>query len=348
MRAISRRPQATQRRASSGSIRAAAPALSGRASPHSSTSCPSGCSRSVSEAALTVCRADTTRTPCPTISSACSAAEPCHTPSIRVAFPLTAAASGTVASISSWPGDSASLRLASVSEWLRKGTLRMTVSASRTACALSWAEKSPVPAVALARSAASSARTGSRDPIAPGTPARPKRTAKPKPRAPEAPMIATLSAGAAGTAAEYRVQAVSVQCSAFEPGLPRALSVREVGPRDGFQNEPETIPTDRKVELIDALARTGLRRLEVTSFVRPDVISQLADAGEVLARIDVPAEVGVSVSIPNERGLDRALKLRAGATQRARPLFDEINVFMSASETHNRKNVNRSIAEWLS
>jgi hydroxymethylglutaryl-CoA lyase len=156
-------------------------------------------------------------------------------------------------------------------------------------------------------------------------------------------MIATLSAGAAGTAAEYRVQAVSVQCSAFEPGLPRAVSVREVGPRDGFQNEPETIPTDRKVELIDALARTGLRRLEATSFVRPDVISQLADAGEVLARIDVPAEVSVSVLIPNERGLDRALELRAGATQRARPLFDEINVFMSASETHNRKNVNRSI-----
>ena len=152
-------------------------------------------------------------------------------------------------------------------------------------------------------------------------------------------MIATLSAGAAGTAAEYRVQAVSVQCSAFEPGLPRAVSVREVGPRDGFQNEPETIPTDRKVELIDALARTGLRRLEVTSFVRPDVISQLADAGEVLARIDVPAEVSVSVLIPNERGLDRALELR--------DRFDEVNVFLSASESHNLRNVNRNVEESL-
>jgi hydroxymethylglutaryl-CoA lyase len=129
--------------------------------------------------------------------------------------------------------------------------------------------------------------------------------------------------------------------------VPAAVKIREVGPRDGFQNEPETIPTDRKVELIDALARTGLRRLEVTSFVRPDVIPQLADAGEVLARIDVPPEVSVSVLIPNERGLDRALELRADATQRARPLFDEINVFMSASETHNRKNVNCSIAESL-
>ena len=63
------------------------------------------------------------------------------------------------------------------------------------------------------------------------------------------------------------------------PRLPRAVSIREVGPRDGFQNEPEVIPTASKVELIDALARTGLKRLEVTSFVRPDVIPQLADAG---------------------------------------------------------------------
>jgi hydroxymethylglutaryl-CoA lyase len=129
-------------------------------------------------------------------------------------------------------------------------------------------------------------------------------------------------------------------------GLPQAVSIREVGPRDGFQNEPEVIPTARKVELIDALARTGLPRLEVTSFVRADVIPQLADAAEVLARIDVPANVGVSVLIPNERGLDAALELRDVAAG-ARPAFDEINVFMSASETHNRNNVNRSIAESL-
>ncbi len=115
-----------------------------------------------------------------------------------------------------------------------------------------------------------------------------------------------------------------------------------MGPRDGFQNEPEVIPTERKVELIDALARTGLRRLEVTSFVRADVIPQLADAAEVLARIDVPEEVSVSVLIPNERGLDAALR---EATRRA--AFDEVNVFLSASETHNRKNVNRSIEESL-
>ena len=129
------------------------------------------------------------------------------------------------------------------------------------------------------------------------------------------------------------------------------VRIREVGPRDGFQNEPETIPTERKVPLIDALARTGLPRLEVTSFVRADVIPQLADAGEVLARIDVPGDVAISVLIPNERGLERALALReARAAERGdgRALFDEVNVFLSASETHNQRNVNRSVAQSLS
>jgi hydroxymethylglutaryl-CoA lyase len=119
-----------------------------------------------------------------------------------------------------------------------------------------------------------------------------------------------------------------------------AVRIREVGPRDGFQNEPEVIATGDKVRLIDALARTGLPRIEATSFVRADVIPQLADAEEVLARIDVPDDVSVSVLIPNERGLDGAL--------RQRERFEEVNVFLSASETHNRKNVNRSIEESLS
>jgi hydroxymethylglutaryl-CoA lyase len=132
--------------------------------------------------------------------------------------------------------------------------------------------------------------------------------------------------------------------------MTQSVRIREVGPRDGFQNEPDVIATARKVELIDALARTGLSRLEATSFVRPDVIQQLADATEVLKRIDVPAAVSLSVLIPNERGLDAALALRERLAQdgRTRPAFDEINLFMSASETHNRKNVNRSIAESLS
>jgi hydroxymethylglutaryl-CoA lyase len=121
--------------------------------------------------------------------------------------------------------------------------------------------------------------------------------------------------------------------------MPQSVRIREVGPRDGFQNEPEVISTDEKVRLVNLLAHTGLRRLEVTSFVRADVIPQLADGAEVLARIDVPDDVSVSVLIPNERGLENAL------AQRDR--FGEINVFLSASETHNRKNVNRSIEESL-
>jgi hydroxymethylglutaryl-CoA lyase len=121
--------------------------------------------------------------------------------------------------------------------------------------------------------------------------------------------------------------------------LPSHVRIREVGPRDGFQNEPEVIATDVKVALIDALGRTGLQRLEVTSFVRADVIPQLADAAEVLRRIDLPDTVSRSVLIPNERGLDNALKLR--------DRFEEINVFMSASESHNRANVNRSVDDSL-
>src|SRR4051794_34200157 len=118
------------------------------------------------------------------------------------------------------------------------------------------------------------------------------------------------------------------------------VKVREVGPRDGFQNEPEVIATGDKVRLIDMLARTGLRRLEVTSFVRADVIPQLADATEVLRAIDPPNDVSLSVLIPNERGLENALELR--------DRFHEVNLFLSASETHNRKNVNRSVEESLS
>ncbi len=121
--------------------------------------------------------------------------------------------------------------------------------------------------------------------------------------------------------------------------FPKSVRIREVGPRDGFQNEPETIPTAEKVRLIDLLSSSGLRRLEVTSFVRPDVIPQLADAEEVLAAVRRPEGVSFSVLIPNERGLERAL----GRRER----FDEVNVFLSASETHNRKNVNRSIEESL-
>ncbi|HKN93648.1 MAG TPA: hydroxymethylglutaryl-CoA lyase [Thermoleophilaceae bacterium] len=116
--------------------------------------------------------------------------------------------------------------------------------------------------------------------------------------------------------------------------------IREVGPRDGFQNEPEIIPTADKVRLVEMLARTGLKRLEVTSFVRADVIPQLADGAEVLRAADIPDDVSVTVLIPNEKGLENALALR--------DKFDEVNLFLSASESHNRANVNRSVEESLS
>jgi hydroxymethylglutaryl-CoA lyase len=121
--------------------------------------------------------------------------------------------------------------------------------------------------------------------------------------------------------------------------MPSEVRIREVGPRDGFQNEPERISTEDKVRLIDALAQTGLKRLEVTSFVRADVIPQLADAPEVLRAIDVPEQVARSVLVPNERGLDHAFELR--------DCFDEVGIFLSATEAHNRRNVNRSVQESL-
>jgi hydroxymethylglutaryl-CoA lyase len=117
------------------------------------------------------------------------------------------------------------------------------------------------------------------------------------------------------------------------------VRIREVGPRDGFQNEPERIPTADKIRLIDALARTGLNRLEVASFVRPDVIPQLNDAIDVLNGIDVPDDVSLTVLVPNDRGLGTALEHR--------DRFHEIAVFLSASESHNRRNVNRAVDESL-
>ena len=117
------------------------------------------------------------------------------------------------------------------------------------------------------------------------------------------------------------------------------VDIREVGPRDGFQNEPEVIKTAEKIRLIELLAHTGLQRLEVTSFVKPEVIPQLSDGAEVLAKADIPDEVSVTVLIPNEKGLDIALAQREK--------FDEVNLFLSATETHNLKNVNRHVEDSL-
>jgi hydroxymethylglutaryl-CoA lyase len=109
------------------------------------------------------------------------------------------------------------------------------------------------------------------------------------------------------------------------------VSIREVAPRDGLQNE-EPIPTDHKVRLIDALSSTGVRRIEAVSFVHPKAIPQMADADEVWARAWHNPDVRYSALIPNSRGAERAIA--AG--------FREIEVVVSASDTHNRRNLNRS------
>jgi hydroxymethylglutaryl-CoA lyase len=118
--------------------------------------------------------------------------------------------------------------------------------------------------------------------------------------------------------------------------LPATISVREVGPRDGLQNE-DPVPTGAKVRLVDALAATGVRRIEAVSFVHPKAIPQMADADEVWQRIARNPAVTYSALVPNLRGAQRALA--AG--------FTEIEVVVSASDTHNRKNLNRSTAESL-
>ncbi|GLY76834.1 hydroxymethylglutaryl-CoA lyase [Actinoallomurus iriomotensis] len=118
--------------------------------------------------------------------------------------------------------------------------------------------------------------------------------------------------------------------------LPDRISLREVGPRDGLQNE-EPVPTEAKVELIDALSHTGVGRIEAVSFVHPKAIPQMADADEVWSRVRRAGDVRYSALVPNLRGAERALD--AG--------FTELEVVVSASDTHNRKNVNRSTEESL-
>lgn len=115
------------------------------------------------------------------------------------------------------------------------------------------------------------------------------------------------------------------------------ITVCEVGPRDGFQNERRFIPTERKIEIVNALFASGIRHMQVTSFVSPRAVPQLVDAERVLAEMDRPPDAVISALIPNLRGAERA----AGAG------VDAVHTVVSASETHNLKNVNRPIATSL-
>ena len=118
---------------------------------------------------------------------------------------------------------------------------------------------------------------------------------------------------------------------------PEKVLVGEVGPRDGLQIERNFIPTATKIELIEGLIDAGVREIEYSSFVSPRAVPQLADAAEVLAAIDRSKGVHMVALVPNAKGAVRAIE--AGV--------DELRVFVSASESHNRKNVNRPIEDSL-
>lgn len=116
------------------------------------------------------------------------------------------------------------------------------------------------------------------------------------------------------------------------------VQVTEVGPRDGLQIEKAILPTETKIAIVNGLVDAGLRRIEVSSFVSPRAVPQLADAAEVIAGVDRSTGVYLTALVPNARGAERAAETEV----------DAIVLVCSASETHNRKNVNRSIAESLS
>ncbi|MBM2809914.1 MAG: hydroxymethylglutaryl-CoA lyase [Chloroflexi bacterium] len=117
--------------------------------------------------------------------------------------------------------------------------------------------------------------------------------------------------------------------------LPKSALITDVSPRDGLQSEGASIPTDDKVRLINALAHTGIRRIEVTSFVHPKIVPSMADADEVFRRIERVAGVSYQALVPNVRGADRAIA--AGA--------DELNVVLSTTEGFNLRNLNMTVAE---
>ena len=117
--------------------------------------------------------------------------------------------------------------------------------------------------------------------------------------------------------------------------IPTRVQVVEVGPRDGLQNESTIVSTEDKVRFIELLAQSGLKRIEATSFVHPRAIPQLADAAEVMTKLTGHKGVRYSALVPNQRGMERAL--RAGLT--------EVAVFTGATDTFTQRNVNMTVAE---
>ncbi len=120
------------------------------------------------------------------------------------------------------------------------------------------------------------------------------------------------------------------------------IYINDVGVRDGFQIEKVFIPTETKIAFIDQLSKTGLAKIEATSFVHPKFVPNMADAETVLANIQRAAGVRYTALTPNVKGMERAI-----ACHQSGAAIDEMNLFMSASETHNMANVKRTTAQSL-
>lgn len=140
---------------------------------------------------------------------------------------------------------------------------------------------------------------------------------------------------AQGSSASGRTPEATKVDPTFDPlaHVPPAVSIYEVSPRDGLQNESTIVGLEGKRRLIEALFDAGLRRVEVTSFVSPKWVPQLADAGELARLLSPPEDAIMSALVPNARGLERALEAK----------LPEVAVFLSASETHNKMNVNKTV-----
>jgi hydroxymethylglutaryl-CoA lyase len=119
--------------------------------------------------------------------------------------------------------------------------------------------------------------------------------------------------------------------------LPKKVTIVDVGPRDGFQNEKQFIPTQKKIDIVNGLTRAGLKNIQVSSVVHPKAVPQLADAEEVMTKINRCSEVSYRLLVPNLKGAQRALPLKP----------DKIDLMMSVTESHNRSNANRSIEKSL-
>src|SRR5262245_40875667 len=117
--------------------------------------------------------------------------------------------------------------------------------------------------------------------------------------------------------------------------LPHSVRIVEVGPRDGLQNESTIVPTEKKAQFVKMLGEAGLKDIEVASFVHPKCVPQLADAAELIGQLETNARVRYSALVPNMKGLERALETG----------IRRVAVFTAASETFNRKNINRGVQE---